>query len=166
MGASGIEPVEAVTAGFAAHIEGLGLDVLRAELATWNGRPILRRRTCEADALPSAGDPLPLDLGVPAAQVELTDWLEGATRTADVTIIEAPSLSESVDAALLARACSGLVIVAQTAVTRRDTLELAAERARQVGCRTFGVVMYGSEKRVPAWVRHLLGGGRRQALEQ
>jgi hypothetical protein len=162
VGASGAEPVRMVTTGLAAHIERLGLEVLLAEIKDWNGRPILRRRADDAIDISNSGDPAHLDLGAPAAQVQLTDWLDGAARMADVILIEARPLTESIDAALLARACAGLVIVAQNEVTHRDALHATAERARGAGCRTLGVVTCGTRNRVPEWLRRLLSRPRRQ----
>lgn len=160
VGASGVEPVRMVTTGLAAHIERLGLEVLLAEIKDWNGRPILRRRADDSIDSSGAGDPSHLDLGAPAAQVHLTDWLDGAARVADVVIIEARPLTESIDAALLARACAGLVIVAENEVTHRDALQATAERARDAGCRTLGVVMCGTKSRLPGWIQRLLSRPR------
>jgi Mrp family chromosome partitioning ATPase len=162
------EPLRDVTAGLAAYVAQLGIEVLVAELADWHGRPILRRRTVASVEPVGTGDSMPLDLGAPAAQVEIKDWLEGAGRIADLVLIEGRPLSASVDAALLARACGGLVIVAQSELTYRDTLHAAAERAREAGCRTLGVVMYGAHRRVPGWLNRLVGRRRphRPSLEK
>lgn len=56
-------------------------------------------------------------------------------------LIEAPPVAASVDALLLAAACDGLVLVAQTGVTARTALRSATERAQAVGCRMLGVVL-------------------------
>ena len=164
-GASGTESVRAVTAGLAAHVQGLGLRVLMAELADVGGRPILRSRGGAAEPHPGSGDPIPTDLGGKAAPAELMDWLEGAGSIADFIIIEGRPLAESIDAALLARACDGLVIVAQTEVTPRDALRGAAERARTIGCRTLGVVLHGQREHGPLWLRRLMGRHRSGSKE-
>jgi Mrp family chromosome partitioning ATPase len=62
---------------------------------------------------------------------------------------------------LLARACDGLVIVAQSEVTHREALQLAAERARVVGCRTLGVVMHATKAPIPRWMRRVFVEERR-----
>ncbi|HVN87202.1 MAG TPA: hypothetical protein VMW17_20410 [Candidatus Binatia bacterium] len=156
-GASSAEAVRTVTTGLAAHVESVGLRVLMAELADVGGRPILRSRTRDADLHPGAGDEIPPDLGGKAAPAELTDWLEGAGTVADFIIIEGRPLAESIDAALLARACDGLVIIAQSEVTLREALRLAAQRAQTVGCRTLGVVLQSRRDRWPRWLRRFIG---------
>jgi len=167
-GVTADEPVRTVTGGLAAYVGQLGVEVLRAELADWNGRPILRRRTDAAAGRGTYGDSLPLDLGAPAAQVELTDWFEGAAGVADLVIVEGRPLTASIDAALLARACGGLIIVAQAGVTHRDGLQAAAARACESGCRVLGVVMYGGVPRASDWLSRLLTrrAPRRAAEEQ
>ncbi|MBI3785544.1 MAG: hypothetical protein HY270_19295 [Deltaproteobacteria bacterium] len=148
-----------VITGLSWHIESLGFRVLHAELCLVNGRPILRRRREQSLAslselgLEFAGDLKPLDLSQNAAQAEVADWLAAASRLADVVLIEGCTLSESVDAALLARSCDGLVVVAQAGVTDRTTLANAAERVRAAGCRALGLVLIGSKHPLPAWVR-------------
>ena len=154
-GASSAESVRAVTVGLAAHIESLGLRVLLAELADIDGRPILRSRAPETVLHPGSGDPIPPDLGGKAAPTELTDWLEGAGNIADFVLIEGRPLAESIDSALLARACDGLVIVAQSEATLREALRMAAERAQKVGCRTLGLVVRSRQHPRPQWLRRL-----------
>jgi hypothetical protein len=160
-GVSAAESVRNVTTGLAAHIERRGLRVLMAELTNWSGRPILRSRNAGTTAHANGeGDPMPLDLGGTAAHVELADWLQGAECMADFIVIEGRPLAESIDSALLARACDGLVIVAQTEVTLRDALQVAAERAHAVGCRTLGIVLNGTRDHLPPWVRRFVGAHR------
>lgn len=47
----------------------------------------------------------------------------------------------SVDAVLLGAAGDGLILVAEDGVTERAALRAAADRARDGGCRTLGVVL-------------------------
>jgi Mrp family chromosome partitioning ATPase len=158
-----------VVAGLAAYIESLGFRTLRAELSLVQGRPILRR--CREQSLESLrdigiefdGDLTPLDLSTAAAQAEVAEWLAAASRVADIVLIEGCPLADSVDAALLARSCAGLVLVAHAGVTERTTLATAAERARTAGCKTVGIVLYGSKNPLPAWARHLLERPRLQS---
>ena len=92
-------------------------------------------------------------LGAPNGAARHVLELDGATVAAGVAawraplgdpqlvLIEAPPVTTSVDALLLAAACDGLVLVAQTGVTARAALRSATERAAAVGCRMLGVVL-------------------------
>ena len=165
---SGPEPVSDVTAGLAAYIEHLGYQVVRAELAVWDGRPVLRRRreasleSLSVLGLAFEGDLMRVDLSSATAQAELAEWIEAATRTADVLLIEGRPLGESIDAALVARACDGLILVVQPGVTERSALQTAADRARAAGCRTLGVVLHGSTHVLPDWMRRIVERPRPQ----
>jgi hypothetical protein len=148
------------------YIGTLGFRVLRVELCLVQGRPILRRRREQSLAslsslgLEFAADLKPLDLSSHAAQVEVTQWLAAASRLADMVLVQGCALSESVDAALLARSCDGLMIVAHACVTDRSTLAAAAERARAAGCRVLGLVLFGIQQPLPAWLWRLLRSRR------
>ncbi len=74
----------------------------------------------------------------------------------ELVIITGPSLATSLDAALLAGVCDGLVIVAESGVTASDALKVAAERARIAGCRILGVVMRTTRRRLPDWISRLM----------
>jgi hypothetical protein len=156
-GASAGEPVRAVIAGLSAHVKERGLTVLTAELGQWSGRTILR--SCALDAADSnerGAAPTPLELGTPAKSVDVADWLQEAERVADLVLIEGQPLEQSIDSALLARACDGLVIVATTGLTARDALAAAAQRAQTVGCRAFGLVLHSSRDRAPQWLQRFV----------
>jgi hypothetical protein len=84
-------------------------------------------------------------------------WLDRVAPASDLVIVTGPPLATSIDAALLACACDGLVIVAESEVTERAALQVAAERARIAGCKTLGVVMHGTKDRMPGWLRRMLG---------
>jgi Mrp family chromosome partitioning ATPase len=152
-----------VITGLAAEATRLGRRVVIAVLTESAGRSLLQRRPSESDqGRPSesdqgtgAGDALSLDLSRPDWQAAFEDWLCHAAAGADLIIVEGRPLEQSIDAALIARACDGLVLVARTEVTPRHTLQAAAERARAVGCRTLGVVMHGTKNHLPAWLREL-----------
>ena len=77
----------------------------------------------------------------------------------DLRVVEETG-STNADAAEAARAgaAEGLVIVAESEVTERAALQVAAERARIAGCNTLGVVMHGTKDRLPGWLRRLVGG--------
>lgn len=164
-GASTAESVRAVTTGLALHLEGLGLQVLVADLTEPTGRSLLRRRRGAWDERSEGRDVLSLDLHGSAWPSEFADWLATAAPRADLVIIEGRPLAQSIDSALLARACDGLVIVAQPEVTHREALQVAAERARVVGCRTLGVVMHATKDPIPRWMRRALTDDRRLPAE-
>ena len=160
-GASARESVRTVTTGLAAHAERLGLSVAIGELGTWHARPILRLCPEHAATLGADNDPLPFDLHGQTEFPEVTEWLERVARDAALILIEGPPLAESIDSGLLARACDGLVIVVETLTTARQALQIAADRARVSGCRTLGVVTYGTNDRMPAWIRHWVQSDQR-----
>jgi len=146
-----------VITGLAAEALRLGRRVVIAVLTESAGRSLLQRRPCESDQGTGAGDALSLDLSSPEWQAVFEDWLCHAAAGADLVIIEGRPLGQSIDAALIARACDGLVLVARAQVTPRQALRAAAERARTVGCRTLGVVMHGTTDHLPAWLRRATG---------
>jgi hypothetical protein len=148
------ESARSVTAGFAAHAVELGLNVVTATMTESAGRAFLQRCVFGSSQT-GAEPPLPLDVNRPEWQASFADWLRSAAPEADIVIIDGPPLDQSIDAAVLARACDGLVLVARTEVTPRQALQAAAERARAVGCCTLGVVMHGTKNHLPAWLREL-----------
>jgi len=150
-GAAATDSVWAVTEGLARHAQRHGMRVFVAELTRTGGGPMLVSR------MPSPPQPLTIDLDGGAAPGELNAWVNDAAGDSDLVVLEAPPLADSIDAALLACACDGLVIVADTEVTPRGALHIAAERAQIAGCRTLGVVMNGTRERLPIWMRRLFG---------
>ena len=112
----------------------LRLPIAVAELTRAAGAPQLVARGGEARP------PRPLELDGAGLAATLREWL-GELATASLVLIDAPPIQRSVDAVLLGAACDGLVLVAETDVTERAALRAAAERARDGGCRTLGVVL-------------------------
>ncbi len=78
-----------------------------------------------------------------------------------LTIIQAPPLLHSVDAALVARACNGLVLVVEPLHTAREMLRTAVERARTADCRILGLAISGAREWLPRWLRRLFAGQAR-----
>lgn len=91
-----------------------------------------------------------------AGSPELVSWLDEARSQHDVVIIEAPPLGLSVDAAVVARACDGLILIVEPRVTTSAALLASVERADAVGCRILGVVTQGKTETLPAWLRQLI----------
>ena len=88
----------------------------------------------------------------------LSRWFEHPGGSVDFILVEAPPLDGAADAALLARACDGLVLVVESAVTPRDSLRRAMRVAEASGCRVLGLVMSEPHHTLPNWLRRLVSG--------
>ncbi len=103
-----------------------------------------------------AGDAsLSLELTAPAAQETLKTWVVTAGTGFDLLIVAAPPILSSVDALLVARACDGLVLVAEPLATQREEFEIAVERARASGCQVLGLVMNENREWLPRFLGRL-----------
>lgn len=150
-GASTAEAVTFLADALATHAERSGMRTFVGTLGRTSQGPAL---------LPPNGSTagaLSVDLDAGSSPQAVTGWVESIAPGSDLAILTGPPLATSIDAALLACACDGLVIVAESEVTDRAALQVAAERARIAGCKTLGVVMYGAKNRVPGWLRRLIG---------
>jgi len=152
-GASTAEAVDTLAADLAYHANTNGMKAIVAALTAHGGRSFVTPVT----GFDGDGTPLEVELDTKLSTAALHDWLGRNASHGELLVICAPPLATSIDGALLACACDGLVIVAESEVTERAALQTAAERARITGCRTLGVVMYGIKDRVPGWVRRLVG---------
>jgi len=88
----------------------------------------------------------------------LSRWFEHPGGSVDFILVEAPPLDGAADAALLARACDGLVLVVESAVTPRDSLRRAIRIAEASGCRVLGLVVSEPRHTLPNWLRRLVSG--------
>ncbi len=161
--ASTIESVESISNGLANEVCRHSLRVMVAELTRSVSQPTLKIRLQSRDEkdsdveidVPPPAQMLTLDLrGGPVPQ-ELTNWMASARAHYDMVILEAPPLGLSVDAAMLARACDGLILTAEARGTSKDMLMDAVGRADTVGCPLLGVVMQGRPEWTPLWLRRL-----------
>jgi Mrp family chromosome partitioning ATPase len=150
-----------VSSGLALLARRRGLRVLVADIVQGVRQPVLRPRNLDVrDALGgharrrSATDvarsapslaPIALDLRGGPIPAELSSWLQAADGNYDLVIVEAPALARTVDGALLARACDGLILVVDSQTTTKDALCSAVDRAEAVGCRVLGLVMNGAQ---------------------
>jgi hypothetical protein len=100
---------------------------------------------------------LRLDLRAPAARDVLNQWREQVLPGAGLTFFLGPPLRDSLDSALLASLCDGLIMVAVNDETHRGALTAAAGRLRLVNAPTLGVVVNDGREANPAWLRRLLG---------
>ena len=151
-GASTVEAVDALAGGLAEHANANGMKAIVAALTGTAGRSYVTPVTGFDDR-----SALEVELDTKVSPSQLHDWLGKTSPGSELLVICAPPLATSIDGALLACACDGLVIVAESEVTERAALQTAAERARVTGCRTLGVVMHGAKNRIPAWIRKLAG---------
>jgi Mrp family chromosome partitioning ATPase len=174
-GASQGDRVGQVTAGLGTLARRRGLHVLLADIEEGVKQPVLRARNANVhEAMPGNGrrhsaavkaaaqtarygSPVALDLRGGTAGAEVNDWLASAADAHDMVIVEAPALGLSVDAALLARGCDGLIIVVDSATTTKDSLRVAVERAQASGCRILGLVMTGTRRVMPDWMTRMAG---------
>jgi len=129
-GAAAREVVDAL----AGRARELRLPVAAAALARSGGGATLAERGA------AVRPPRTLDLDGPALGAAVGEWLSGAA-AAQLVLIDAPPVLSSIDALLLAGACDGLVLVAESGATRRADLRTAAARVHAAGCRALGVVL-------------------------
>lgn len=78
----------------------------------------------------------------------------------DLVLIETPPLDQSFAATLLAKACDGLVIAVESAVTSAESLQSAVDLAQAAGCNVLGLVISGARPALPSWMRRLLAATR------
>lgn len=157
-GISGRESLAEITRGLLGEAEERGFQLLLAELATGADHRILRchQESAGADSSPISAAPAPLEVTGNPPPAITRRWLEETATGHDFLLIEAPPLQSSVEAALLARYCDGLVILVETDITGRLELKAAVERARAAGCTILGLVIIGQPASQPYWLRKLL----------
>ncbi len=108
--------------------------------------------TTESEAYDTS---LPVELTAPSALEALSTWFVTASTGFDLLIVAAPPILSSVDALLVARACDGLVLVAEPLGTQREEFEIAVERARASGCQVLGLVMNDNRDWLPQFLGRL-----------
>jgi hypothetical protein len=158
-GASDLESSRRVADGLANEIIRNRLTAAIAELSRAQSQPTLRMRMTSsaiAAAEPTTAAKVQLDLRSGPTPPDLAGWLGEARARHDVVIIEAPPLGLSVDAAVVARACDGLILVVEPRSTAADALVASVERAEAVGCRILGIVTQGTTERMPSWLRQIV----------
>lgn len=153
--AAGDDSRRPVIDGLAAHVRRLGLRVCVAEVVESDGLPLLRVRTQPGDPGRSPTSVRQLDLRSQASADDVRAWL-ASVADVDLTLIDGGALAASIDPALLACGCDGLLIVVRADVTARDTLRVAAERAKAVGCRTLGIVLEVNRQQMLPWQRRTI----------
>ena len=109
---------------------------------------------------------LPLELTSAAAQEALESWFVTAGQGFDLLIVAGPPILSSVDALLVARACDGLVLVAEPLATQREEFESVVERARASGCQVLGLVMNENREWLPSFLSRLFSSYPRSILSK
>ncbi|MEM6796159.1 MAG: hypothetical protein AAF725_19450 [Acidobacteriota bacterium] len=160
------EAARSVIAGLIiqAHLRGLRLAL--GKLVPGQGFRLLRKRLPrgvqddDATRPPRLRDSDDMALHIVGApdDDQLRTWYAEASEDRDLLLIEAPSMLSSVDAALLARACDGLVLVVHALDTRQEDLETALERARAAGSPPIGLIMDRHREWLPRMIRKVLPG--------
>jgi hypothetical protein len=153
------ESIGRLMAGLAAHAEQRRRRAFLAELRAAADRSTLSPRSASRAGDESAA-PIEVDTARDGAGPLLRDWLDAQAGDATFVFVEAPPLSESQDAIVLASACDGIVLVAESEITDRATLQGAAERVRSGDCSTLGIAVIGSSDPMPSWLRRLLAPAR------
>jgi hypothetical protein len=153
-GASRAEAVDRVVGGLVAIGLRRGIRVIALELvATPDGRQIRAHRVSGLDP----GQVGPLEITGPRSRDDIEAWLRGAVGRFDVVAVEAPSLADSADGALLGRDLDGLFVVAEQGRTRANQLKVAAQRARSAASTVHGLVLTESRGFLPSWLARILG---------
>ena len=158
-GASASESVQALTSSLTDYAEGKGERVLVAELRESGGdRMLVCRHPPEAATPSEDGDhsTLQIDLHGGANRETLARWREQVGPGADIMFLIGPPLVDSVDSALLASLCDGLIVVAVQEETHRASLTVASERARLTKTPTLAVVVNKGRDKTPSWLRRVL----------
>jgi hypothetical protein len=156
-GASDFESTKRIADGLANEVIRNRLTASIAELSRAQSQPTLRMRmTSSPAAARGSNSVVHVNTRSTGGSPELASWLEGARSQHDVVIIEAPPLGLSVDAAVVARACDGLILVVEPRATTSAAQLASVERSEAVGCRILGIVTQGRSEKLPAWLRQLL----------
>lgn len=142
--------VRAVIDGLAHQARSMGVRLAVAELVFAESERVLRSRDDSSTTLPTTES---LELTGSGSDQILQDWFERATAGVDLLVIEGPPLARSVDAALMARAGDGLVIVAEPQSTLLEEFETAIERAKASGCLVLGMVLNRHTHWLPRFLR-------------
>jgi non-specific protein-tyrosine kinase len=79
------------------------------------------------------------------ASRKMPSVLRELERQADIVVVDSPSLLSASDAAILARGCTGAILVAWHGRTRREDVVQGVERLEAVRARVLGTVLNGDQ---------------------
>lgn len=161
-GATGVESVRQLTRGLLRQARATGVAVLLAEADSGAAGPslcVVDNSSDEAVPQFESGSTIEWDdsgKSSLARSRRLDSWLDEASASHDLVVIEGPSLDRTLEAALLGSRCDGLVIVAEVERTHRDKLSISAERVIASGCVVHGLVLDGTRRWLPRWLDRIL----------
>jgi len=167
-GVSRRSPSTQVLKGMLTQAENQGLRLLSLKVAFEGSRRFLRENSLESletnnrallpDKFEENQDSQLFGSMARSSSDQVEQWLERVDRDFDLALIQGPALNESVEAALLARETSGLVLIAENLVDSHVDLVAATEKVRDAGCTLLGVVLVGAREWLPSWLRRLFKG--------
>jgi hypothetical protein len=96
------------------------------------------------------------DVTTTVSSGQIQSWFDQVDGEHDLVLVHAPPLGSSLDAALLGKGCTGLVLVVEPLETTRSGLRSAVARAESTGCRVLGLVVSGGKPWIPRWLRRFL----------
>jgi tyrosine-protein kinase len=85
--------------------------------------------------------PVACDASELLASAKMSSILRELERDADIVLLDTPGLLSTTDAAVLARACTGTLLVTRNGRTRREDVIQAVEQLRTVRARILGTVL-------------------------
>jgi hypothetical protein len=112
----------------------------------------------EAPSARSSSNPGALHLGEASLSEVLEARIDEIDPRAEMAVIRGPGLLESVDAALLANAAIGVILVVEPLVTLGADLSRAISRVERSASQILGVVTIGTASSLPKWLRRAFGG--------
>lgn len=84
---------------------------------------------------------------------EFAAWMADQRDRHDYVLVDAPPLLSSADALLMGRNVDGVVIVAESEATERESLVRASDQLRRAGVKVIGVVLNRTRNPVPPFLR-------------
>jgi len=166
-GVSRRSPTRQVLKGLLTQAENQGLRLLSLKVAFDGARRFLQENSLEnleasnRILLPDQAedrDSEPFGSRIRSSSNQVEQWLQRVDQDFDLALIQGPALNDNVEAALLARETSGVVLIAENLVDSHVDLVAATEKVRDAGCTLLGVVLVGAREWLPSWLRRLFKG--------
>lgn len=165
-GVSTTTDVTSLVAGLTAEARESGIRILVAHLSiSGRSRALIARQQGPSDGEPAQrngqkSEPLAFDLEAQPDHEAAAEWVRQLGVGHDIVVIEGPPLLASVESALLAEQCEGLVLVVELFSTSREDLAAALERAERAGANVLGLVTSGASEPPPPWLRRFSARSR------
>lgn len=94
--------------------------------------------------------------GLPALRRRLGALLSAAAGRFDIVLVDAPPLTEGLDAMVAARACGQALLVIRAGNLPLETLERMRDDLREAKVEILGTILNQRREVVPAWIERLL----------